>query len=194
MSEHTQEIADRIKSLREDNGIPIEEMAHALGRTPEAYASLESGEHDLTFAFIYKCAAKLGVDVVDLLTSESPRLTHYSIVRAGDGLPVDSPDGKKYLHKAPFFKNRIGEPFYIEVAYSEELEDQPIALSHHKGQEFDYVLKGRLRYAFENHIEEVSAGDTLYFDSGREYGMIAIDGEDAALISIVFRPKDEVIE
>ena len=35
MSEHTQEIADRIKSLREDNDISIEEMAHALGRTPE---------------------------------------------------------------------------------------------------------------------------------------------------------------
>ena len=56
------------------------------------------------------------------------------------------------------------------------------------------MLKGHLRYAFENHIEEVAAGDTLYFDSGRKYGMIAIDGEDAIVISIVFRPKDEVIE
>lgn len=194
MAEHTQEIADRIKSLREDNDVSLEEMAHAVGRTPEVYAELESGTQDLTFTFIYKCAAKLGVDVVDLLTSESPRLKHYSIVRAGDGLPVDSPDGKFYLHKAPFFKNRIGEPFYIEVPYVEELEEEPIELHHHKGQEFDYVLKGHLRYAFENHIEEVGPGDTLYFDSGRKYGMIAIDGEDAAIVSIVFRPKDEVIE
>ena len=194
MTEHSKEIADRIKSLREDNDISLEEMARAINRTPEAYAVLEGGEEDLTFTFVYKCAAKLGVDVVDLITSESPRLKHYSIVRAGDGLPIESSDGKFYLHKAPYFKNRIGEPFYIEVPYVEELEDQPIALSHHKGQEFDFVLKGRLRYAFENHIEEVAAGDTLYFDSGREYGMIAIDGEDAAVIAIVFRPKDEVIE
>ncbi len=193
MTEHTHEIAKRIRSLREDNGVSIEEMARATSRTPEVYASLESGEHDLTFTFIYKCASKLGVDVVDLLTSESPRLKHYSIVRAGEGLPVESPDGFRYLHKAPYFKNRIGEPFYIEVPYSEALQDEPIALTHHKGQEFDYVVKGRLRYAFEDHIEEVSAGDTLYFDSGRMYGMIAIDGEDAAIISIILRPKDEVI-
>ena len=69
MTEHTHEIAKRIRSLREDNGVSIEEMARATSRTPEVYASLESGEHDLTFTFIYKCASKLGVDVVDLLTS-----------------------------------------------------------------------------------------------------------------------------
>jgi mannose-6-phosphate isomerase-like protein (cupin superfamily) len=106
-------------------------------------------------------------------------------VRAGDGLPVDSPDGKKYLHKAPFFKNRIGEPFYIEVAYNEELEDQPIALTHHKGQELDYVLKGHLRFAFEDHIEEVGPGDTLLYDSGRGHGIIAIGGEDAQILAVV---------
>ena len=193
MSSNRQEIASRIRSLREDAELTYEDMAHATGRSPEEYAARESGEMDLTFTFVYKCAAKLGVDVVELLTGESPHLKHYSIVRAGEGLPIERREEFHYLHKAPYFKNRIGEPFYVDIPYDEELQTKPIHLSYHAGQEFDYVLKGRLRFAFEDHIEEVGPGDTLYYDSGRGHGMIAIGGEPATIIAIVFRPKGEEI-
>ena len=79
-----QDVANRIRSLREDNDFTIDEMAIATGRSAEEYAARESGDMDLTFTFVYKCAKKLGVDVVELLTGESPRLKHYEIVRAGD--------------------------------------------------------------------------------------------------------------
>ena len=193
MSSNRQEIASRIRSLREDAELTIEDMAHATGRSPEEYAARESGEMDLTFTFVYKCAAKLGVDVVELLTGESPHLRHYSIVRAGEGLPIERREEFHYLHKAPYFRDRIGEPFYVDIPYDEELQTKPIHLSYHAGQEFDYVLKGHLRFAFEDHIEEVGPGDTLYYDSGRGHGMIALGGEPATIIAIVFRPKGEEI-
>ena len=193
MSSNRQEIASRIRSLREDAELTYEDMARATGRSPEEYAARESGEMDLTFTFVYKCAAKLGVDVVELLTGESPHLKHYSIVRAGEGLPIERREEFHYLHKAPYFKNRIGEPFYVDIPYDEELQTKPIHLSYHAGQEFDYVLKGHLRFAFEDHIEEVGPGDTLYYDSGRGHGMIALGGEPATIIAIVFRPKGEEI-
>ena len=193
MSSNRQEIASRIRSLREDAELTFEDMARATGRSPEEYAARESGEMDLTFTFVYKCAAKLGVDVVELLTGESPHLKHYSIVRAGEGLPIERREEFHYLHKAPYFKNRIGEPFYVDIPYDEELQTKPIHLSYHAGQEFDYVLKGHLRFAFEDHIEEVGPGDTLYYDSGRGHGMIALGGEPATIIAIVFRPKGEEI-
>ena len=193
MGSNRQEIASRIRSLREDAEYSIEEMAKATGRSPEEYAARESGEMDLTFTFVYKCAAKLGVDVVELLTGESPHLRHYSIVRAGEGLPIERREEFHYLHKAPYFRDRIGEPFYVDIPYDEELQTKPIHLSYHAGQEFDYVLKGHLRFAFEDHIEEVGPGDTLYYDSGRGHGMIALGGEPATIIAIVFRPKGEEI-
>ena len=193
MSSNRQEIASRIRSLREDAELTYEDMAKATGRSAEEYAARESGEMDLTFTFVYKCAAKLGVDVVELLTGESPHLRHYSIVRAGEGLPIERREEFHYLHKAPYFRDRIGEPFYVDIPYDEELQTKPIHLSYHAGQEFDYVLKGHLRFAFEDHIEEVGPGDTLYYDSGRGHGMIALGGEPATIIAIVFRPKGEEI-
>ena len=189
-----QDIANRIRSLREDNELTIEEMAIATGRSPEEYAARESGAMDLTFTFVYKCSQKFGVDVVELLTGESPRLKHYSIVRDGEGLPLERRTDFHYLHKAPHFKNRLSEPFLVDVPYQPESQNEPIHLSYHEGQELDYVLKGRLRFRFEDHFEEVGPGDTLYYDSGRGHGMIAINGEDAQILAVVFHPQaDEII-
>ena len=191
--QNRKDIANRIRSLREDNDLTIEDMATATGRSAAEYAARESGDMDLTFTFVYKCAKKFGVDVVELLTGESPRLRHYEIVRAGEGLILERHSDFHYLHKAPHFKNRLGETFLVDVPYQAESQNEPIHLSYHEGQEMDFVLKGRLRFRFEDHFEEVAAGDTLYYDSGRGHGMIAIGGEDAQILAVVFDPKREEI-
>lgn len=196
--QNRRDVANRIRSLREDNEFSIEEMAEATGRSAEEYAARESGDMDLTFTFVYKCAKKFGVDVVELLTGESPRLRHYEIVRSGEGLILERHSDFHYLHKAPHFKNRLGEPFLVDVPFQPQSQNEPIHLSYHNGQEFDMVLKGRLRFRFEgareDRFEEVSAGDTLFYDSGRGHGMIAIDGEDAQILAVVFDPdRKEII-
>ena len=191
--DNRRDVANRIRSLREDNDFTIEEMAKATGRSAAEYSARESGDMDLTFTFVYKCAKKLGVDVVELLTGESPRLRHYEIVRAGEGLPLERHTDFHYLHKAPHFRERLGEVFCVDVPYQPESQREPIHLSYHEGQEMDYVLKGRLRFRFEDHFEEVGPGDTLFYDSGRGHGMIAIGGEDAQILAVVFNPKDEEI-
>lgn len=188
--ENRQEIAARIRSLREDYEISVEEMAEATGRTPAEYEARESGEMDLTFTFVYKCAKKFGVDVVELLTGESPRLRRYEIVRNGEGLVLERHTDFHYLHKAPHFKNRMGETFLVDVPYQPQSQHEPIHLSYHEGQEMDFVLKGHLRFRFEgDRFEEVGPGDTVYYDSGRGHGMIAIDGEDAQILAVVFDPE-----
>jgi transcriptional regulator with XRE-family HTH domain len=191
--DNRKEVANRIRSLREDNDFTIEEMAEATGRSPKEYIARESGEMDLTFTFVYKCALKLGVDVVELLTGESPRLRHYEIVRAGEGLPLERHTDFHYLHKAPHFKDRLGETFLVDVPYQKESQHEPIHLSYHEGQEMDYVLKGHLRFRFEDHFETAGPGDVLYYDSGRGHGMIAIGGEDAQILAVVFSATNEEI-
>ena len=188
--ENRQEIAARIRSLREDYEISVEEMAEATGRTPKEYVARENGDMDLTFTFVYKCAKKFGVDVVELLTGESPRLRRYEIVRNGEGLVLERHTDFHYLHKAPHFKNRMGETFLVDVPYQPQSQHEPIHLSYHEGQEMDFVLKGHLRFRFEgDRFEEVGPGDTVYYDSGRGHGMIAIGGEDAQILAVVFDPE-----
>jgi transcriptional regulator with XRE-family HTH domain len=192
MEPNITEIAYRIKALREDMGFTMQEMAQATGRSLEEYAAQESGERDLSFTFLYKCAAKLGVDVIELLTGEDPHLLGYSLVRAGEGLSIKRRAGFEYLHVAPNFKKKMCEPFVVTAPYLEEEQNAPIHLSTHVGQELDYIISGKMRFAYEDHIEELAAGDTLLYDSGRGHGMIAIDGAPCVFLAVVFhdRPKE----
>ncbi|MBE6472252.1 MAG: helix-turn-helix transcriptional regulator [Coriobacteriaceae bacterium] len=188
------EVAERIRLLREDCDLTMQEMAEATGRTVAEYAAQESGEQDLSFTFLYKCAKVLGVDVIELLTGETPHLKGYSLVREGDGLSIKRRAGFEYLHKAPNLQNKLAEPFVVTAPYLEEEQDKPIHLSYHKGMELDFIISGHLRFAYENHIEEVGPGDTLMYDSGRGHGMIAIGGEPCVFLAIVMKAEgDEII-
>jgi len=185
------DIAGRIRSLREDSGLTLQEMAETTGLTVAEYSQMEAGEQDLSFTVLYRTAEKLGVDIVDLLTGEGPHLTGYSIVRAGKGLSMKRRAGFEYQHLAPRFKDKVAEPFIVTAPYSEAEQDAPIALSRHAGQEFDYVISGRLRFAYEDHVEELAPGDALYYDSGRGHGMIATGGEPCVFLAIVLRDPDD---
>ena len=187
------EVAERIRLLREDCDLTMQEMAEATGRTVAEYAAQESGEQDLSFTFLYKCAKVLGVDVIELLTGETPHLKGYSIVREGDGLSIKRRAGFEYLHKAPNLQNKLAEPFVVTAPFLEEEQDKPIHLSYHKGMELDYIISGHLRFAYENHVEELGPGDTLMYDSGRGHGMIAIGGEPCVFLAIVMKPEGDAI-
>ncbi|MEZ5126590.1 MAG: XRE family transcriptional regulator [Thermoleophilia bacterium] len=187
------EVANRIRALREDADLTMQEMADATGCTVAEYAGMESGGQDLSFTFLHRCAEKLGVDIIDLLTGEAPHLSHYSLVRAGKGLSLKRREGFEYQHLAPTFKHMLCEPFIVTAPYREEEQNEPIHLSRHEGQELDFVLSGRLRFAHENHIEEVGAGDTLYYDAGRGHGMIATGGEACTFLAIVLKSHDAEI-
>lgn len=193
MEPNIKEVAGRIRALREDMDLTMQEMADATGRTVSEYAAQESGEQDLSFTFLYKCAERLGVDVIEILTGENPHLSGYSLMRDDEGLSIKRRAGFEYLHKAPHFKNKLAEPFLVTAPYLEEEQGVPIHLSYHKGQEIDYILKGKMRFAYENHVEELEAGDMLMYDSGRGHGMIATGGEPCVFLAIVMKPQDDSI-
>ena len=184
------EVAERIRLLREDCDFTMQEMADATGRSVAEYAAQESGDQDLSFTFLYKCAKKLGVDVIELLTGETPHLRGYSLVRAGEGLSIKRRAGFESLHKAPRLQGKLAEPFVVTAPYLPEEQDKPIHLSYHKGNELDYIISGKLRFAYEDHIEEVGPGDVLMYDSGRGHGMIAIGGEPCVFLALVMKPEE----
>jgi transcriptional regulator with XRE-family HTH domain len=185
------EVATRIRSLREDSDLSLANMAEATGRSVEEYEAQESGEHDLSFTFLYKCATALGVDVIELLTGEAPHLTGYEITRKGQGLAIKRRAGFEYLHQASLFKHKLCEPFIVTAPYHPAEQSQPIHLSYHEGQELDFIISGRLRFAYEDHVEEVGAGDVLYYDSSRGHGMVATGGEPCTFLAVVLKPNPQ---
>ena len=165
MEPNIEEVAGRIRALREDLDITMQEMADATGRSTAEYAAQESGQHDLSFTFLYKCAQRLGVDVIELLTGEDPHLSGYSLTRAAEGLSIKRRAGFNYRHLASKLKHRAAEPFVVTAPYDASEQTAPIALSTHAGQEFDMVLTGSLKVQLDDHIELLGPGDRVFYDS-----------------------------
>jgi len=184
MDNMLKEVADRIRETRLVCEISEEEMAACTGVTLEAYRELEAGNADFSFTFIYKCAARLGIDTTDLLKGSSPTLKDYSITRAGGGLPIARRKGFRYNNLAPLFKDKIAEPFYVRARCTKEEMAAPIRLSHHEGQEYDYIISGKLKVSVDGHEEILGPGDSIYYNSSKPHGMIAWE-EDCNFLAVV---------
>ena len=190
MEPNVREIAKRIIISREDLGITPEEMAEATGRSVEDYLAMESGQIDFDFTFLYKCAHRFGVDVMELIIGEPPHLTGYALTRAGEGISINRKDYLDYQHMAPFFKDRLVQPFMVTAPFVEGETDEPHHLAHHEGQEMDLVIEGRLRFFYDDHSEDMGPGDFVLYDSSHPHDLVAIDGANCTFLAVVIPPND----
>ncbi len=184
-----QEMAGRIRELREIVGLTTYEMAAKTDVTNEEYILCESGKSDLNFAFIYRCALALNVDVTDIIEGHSPKLKSFTVTRAGTGQEIANAHGMTYFNLAYSFRDRIAEPLYVRCGYSEEAEKKDIELTTHEGQEMDIIISGSLKVQVGEHSTVLSAGDTIYYDSSTPHGMIAVGGRDCEFYAIVLNPS-----
>ncbi|MBQ7365363.1 MAG: AMP-binding protein, partial [Clostridia bacterium] len=185
MENQLKQIAARLKELRLISGKSTREVASIINVPEETYLLCENGEQDFSFTFLHNCANLFGVDITALITGEESRLSSFSIVRAGEGLPLERRRGFKYNHLASYFKGRMSEPFLVTAKYSEEENSRPIATASHDGEEFDYILSGSLKVSIDSHEEILYPGDAIYYNSSKPHGMVATGGEDCTFIAIV---------
>ncbi len=179
------EIAARIRELRGISGLSMEEAAKQLDLTEEALAALESGQKDFPYTFIHKCARLYGVEMTEILQGSTARLRSYTLTRHGGGEVTAQENGILIKDLAPKFRDKMAETYWCRYTYSDEQQHQPINLTTHKGQEFDYVLSGRMKVQIGEHTEVLEAGDTIYYNSSTPHGMIAVDGEDCVFCAVV---------
>ncbi len=187
------EMAGRIRELREIEGWSQQEMAQKTGVTLEEYRLCEAGESDLNFAFIYRCAMTLNVNVTDIIEGHSPTLKSYTVTRAGAGQQIANAHGMTYYNLAYAFQNRIAEPLFVRSTFDPDAQQRDIELTTHAGQECDLVIEGQLMVQVGEHREVLGPGDSIYFDSDTPHGMIAVNGRDCVFYAIVLNPTGEPI-
>ncbi|MDR1065255.1 MAG: AMP-binding protein, partial [Oscillospiraceae bacterium] len=184
------DVAARIRELREIEGLTPEDAAERTGFRPDIYRLYESGAEDLPFSFIHKCALLFGVDISDLLEgTNTARLSHYAVTRRGRGRVTAREPGIEITELAPMFRDKLAEPYWVTYAYSEEQQTAPIDLDTHGGHEFDVVISGSLKVQVGEHIEVLSEGDSIYYNSGVPHGMIAVGGHDCVFCAVVLPGK-----
>ena len=184
------EVAKRIREMREICDITETDMAKKTEVSLEDYKAYENGELDFPFTFIHKCSLAFGIGITDLLEGQSAHLSSYTVTRKGQGQETAKEDGIEIQNLAPLFRKKIAEPYWVRYEYSEELQSKPIHLTKHSGQEFDFVMSGRLKVQIGENVEYLSEGDSIYYNSSTPHGMIAVDGRDCLFVAVVLPGED----
>ncbi len=179
------EVAFRIREMRGICGFTEMEMARKTDTTPEEYRAYEAGMVDLPFTFIHKCSLAFGIGITDLLEGHSAHLSSYTVTRRGEGQQTAKEPGIEISNLAPFFRNKLAEPYYVTYGYDEAQQHMPIHLTTHSGQEFDIVLSGQLKVQVGEHTEILGEGDSILYNSSTPHGMIAVGGGKCVFCAVV---------
>lgn len=173
MTESIQQIASRIREVREDSGLTPAGIAAQLKISLETYLQYEAAERDIPISVLYEMARIFHVDLTELLTGTSPKLHNFCLVKRGEGVEVERYPGYKFESLAYNFVHKKVEPLLVTV----EPEDRDqMSLVTHDGQEFNYVLEGTIKVILGGHEVEMNTGDSLYFDPAIPHGQIALNG------------------
>jgi len=181
MTEKIEEIASRIRELRELYNISTAEMAEHLNIPTETYNGYEEGNTDIPASVLFEIANKLDVNMSLLLTGNEPRMHIFTVTRKGEGVDVERRKQYKYQNLAEKFIHKKAEPFLVTV---EPRKDKPSTNSH-PGQEFDYILKGSLKFYIHDHEIILNEGDSIFFDSSYEHAMVALNDEPSQMLVFV---------
>jgi transcriptional regulator with XRE-family HTH domain len=184
-------VGAKIRQLRENHEMTVEQLAEASQCNPELIESLEDGALVPSLTPLLRIARALGVRLGTFM-DDSPHTGPF-IVEAGKSENVIKFSGKEMgsdISAMEFYSLAYGkgerhmEPFIIDI---HPLGKDEYKLSSHEGEEFIYVLNGTIEilYGQENHI--LTKGDSIYYDSIIPHDVHAFE-EEAKILAVVYAP------
>lgn len=183
MTDHKKQIGERVKGLREDCELSRESLAEKLSISVDFLEEIENGTVDVSVSVLHQIAKICGVDLTTLLTGEDPHLHSFAVTPAGKGVDVHRRAEYGYQSLGAHFADRKAEPFLVTVPPGKNKE---VKKYHHDGQEFNYVLKGEIRFFIGDHEALLKEGDSIYFDSSQDHAMQVVGNEPALFLAVIF--------
>ena len=183
MNEEIKQIAERLKGLRDVLELSLEEVAETCGLAPEKYRELESGAVDISVSVLHRISIAYGVELTTLMFGDEPKMSAYYVTRKGKGISVERTKAYKYQSLAAGFSKRKSDPFLVTV--HPKPNEEPIYQNSHVGQEFNYVINGRLLIQINGKDIVLEEGDSIYFNSELPHGMKALDGKEVQFLAII---------
>jgi mannose-6-phosphate isomerase-like protein (cupin superfamily) len=181
MYKQIKQIAERLKGLREALDLSPQEMAERLNKPVAEVEKYETGLQDIPMSYLFDVAQQFGIDTSTIISGHEPRMDSYYLTRRGQGVSIERNKAYKYLTLASGYKHPKAEPLLVTV----EPNDEAMHLNRHEGEEFNYVLTGRLLLQINNKELILNPGDSLYFDSSLPHGMKALDNEPVKFLAII---------
>lgn len=176
-----EEIAARVRELRECCDLTPADLASKINVPLTEYQAMEAGQSDFPVSVLNEIAEALNTDLVALLTGRNANMRSFCVTRAGAGVEVKRRADYGYRSLAENFVGKKCIPLYVTVP----VDAQKPHLNSHEGQEFNYVLSGTMKIYLHDQEIVLNPGDCIYFDAAQEHAMRALGDEPAKLLVIV---------
>lgn len=181
------ELGSRVRDIRKSRGWKLKDLALRSGLAVSTISKMERGEISLTYERFMRLAQGLGLDIGELFNASTEGFSQGAIAIERDARAVvHETDTYRYemLHSGLAHKHMIPMRGFIK-AHSLAAFESPIS---HPGEEFVYVVQGKLQVHFEN-AETVTLrkGDSIYFDSSRGHAYVSTSKQDACVIAVCWR-------
>ncbi len=156
------EIGKRIRDLRKQKGLTQQELADRTELTKGYISQLENGlvaPSVLTLLDLIEC---LGTNPSDFFRSTQPEQVVFS--ESGFFEKIDE-GGNSTQWIVPTAQKNLMEPLLVLLQPHQSLEED----APHEGEEFGYVISGRIRLHLGERQYVVKAGESFYYTSDKNH-------------------------
>jgi len=164
-SSSLQQIGKELQRIRKDAGFSLRDLGKQADLSPSFLSLVERGECSLSLTSLFAISEALGVEAGDLLQSSGSRSGRRPPFRIWRGEESESPamvlGERDYTFLHADLANRELEPMLVRISPT----STKAPLTTHVGEEFVYVVHGRLTFFINDAEEEVTAGESIHFTS-----------------------------
>ncbi len=183
-----------MRSLRARYGLTLKEMSERIGVPFSTLAKVEHDRLTLTFDKLQTIGDRLGLRMSELLANSQDAPPAYansrrSVATLASALPVKTLN-YDHFYLSPELRQKDMIPIYtrLRARSLEEFGD----MVRHNGQEFFYVLEGRVDVHTEFYdTVTLETGQAVYIDSRMGHAYLIADGCDQALVICVCSATQE---
>jgi len=171
-------VGEKIRAMRKQKGWTLERLASEAGLSTSFISQVERGRSAASLASLDCIATSLGTTLPEMLGGP---LDDISVVMqsAGSGTPSPCSGASS---RVGICRGTIGYRFLSQDLTGRELEiiigelpgDAEFEPAAHAGEEFGYVLEGRLALRYNGEDYELEAGDSYHFKATTPHGYRAL--------------------
>ncbi|MFG2648895.1 helix-turn-helix domain-containing protein [Streptomyces sp. NPDC048436] len=159
-------VAPQLRELRRRAALTLEAAARTVGLSPAHLSRLETGQRQPSLPMLLALARTYGTTVSELLGETSA--DRDAIVRAADMEPTRAGGWTYWQAGAPA---RSMQALRVHVPHGAQGDIVRV----HPGEEWLYVLQGRLRLRLGDTTYTLDPGDSAHFDSLTPHRIAAAD-------------------
>ena len=184
-----------LRALRLRNKWTLKEMSQ---RTDIPVSTLSKVEHDrltLTYDKLVQLSHRLNIRISELFadtttgTAEPAVTARRSIGRTEDAVRVNTKN-YDYYYFCPELRRKRMIPIVTRIRAKSAEEFG--SLVHHSGEEYVYVLEGRIKVLTEFYDPVIlNVGESIYIDSNMGHAYVTADGGEEAVVLGVCSSTDE---